>query len=130
MKTEIPSIKQFLDEKSKRAATVDVLENVMKVLFFYLEEEQEDLEEEGAMEDFSDFLWDITVSAMASTGISVIGKDEDGNYIAKFSPAKSVKEFLIKEDIGKEDHVFYEDYLEDLGPDSGFGRHDNKMMEL
>jgi hypothetical protein len=67
---------------------------------------------------------------MASTGINVIGRDEDGNYIAKISPAKSVKEFLIKDDIGQDDHVFYEDYLEDLGSDSGFGRHDDKIMEM
>ena len=128
MKTNISSIDFFVDEGSKRAAAVDVFENVMKVLFFYLEEEQEGLDEEGAMEDFSDFLWDMTVSAMASTGIKILGKDNDGNYIASLKPAKSVKDFLINEDIGKDDHIFYEDYLEDLGRDSGFGRHDEKII--
>lgn len=130
MTNNINIAEYFSDEKSKRAATVDVFESIMKVLFFYFEEDQENLDEEGEMEIFTDYLWDITVSAMSSVGINIVGKDEDGNYIAKLRPPKSVKQFLMTEDIGKEDHVYYEDYLDDIGRDSAFGLHDDKIIKI
>lgn len=127
---EITLSEYFSNEQSKRSATVDIFESVMKVLFFYFEEEQENLDDDGEMELFTDYLWDVTTSAMASIGINVIGKDEDGNYIVKMKPHKSTKQFLITEDIGEDDHVYYEDYLDDVGRDSAFGLHDEKIMKI
>lgn len=128
MTTENISVERFANEDAKRSASVDVFKNILEVMFFYLEENEENLEEEGQLDDFTDFLWAITTSAMSSTNINIIGKDEKGRYIATLEPYSSVKEFLIKEDIGVEDYVFYEDYVESLAPDSGFGRHDDKIM--
>jgi len=124
---EVVVSQYFGTESERRAAAVAVGEKIMKVLFFYFEEDQEELDDEGAMDEFSNYLWDVTSSALAAAGISFIGKDDRGRIIAALEPCASVKEFLINEDIGEDDHIFYEDYLEDVGPDSGFGRHDEKL---
>ena len=119
----------FSTEDERRAVAVAIGERIMKVLFFYFEEDQEDLDQDGAMDDFANYLWDISSSALSSIGISFIGKDERGRIIAALEPCSSVKDFLISEDIGEDDHVFYEDFLDDVGPDSGFGKHDNKILK-
>jgi hypothetical protein len=116
------------DEDSRRAAMVPVVENIAKVIFFFFEEDQENLDDEEEMENFSSYIWTISSSAVATLGIKIIGKDEKGRYVALINPEESVKNFLIKEDIGEEDHIFYEDYLEEATPDSGFGIHDERIV--
>lgn len=134
MKTEITIAEYFSDEESKRAANVEVLRNVLKVLFFWVNEREENIfDEEGEvnedeMSDYTDFLWSITCSMMAATGIKIIGKDETGKYVATLEPRPSVKEFLIKEDIATEEDVHWDDTLEDFELDSGFERHDDYLM--
>lgn len=128
--TENITVKRFSSKDEKRAANSAVLKNMLEVMFFYLEEEQENLDDDDEMDLFTDFLWSIAVSALASTNINIIGKDEEGRYIAVLEPYSSVKEFLIKEDVGEDGHVFYEDHLESVGLDSGFGRHDDKLMKM
>jgi hypothetical protein len=122
------AVQRFANEADKRAANARVLKNVLEVMFFWLEEDQENLDDDDQVEIFTDFLWSIAVSALSSTNINIIGKDENGRLIATIEPYESVKDFLIKEDIGEDDHVFYEDFLESVGLDSGFGRHDDKFM--
>lgn len=122
------TVHHFANQDEKRAANSSVLKNMLEVMFFYLEEEQENLDDDDEMDLFTDFLWSIAVSALSSTNINIIGKDENGRYIATLEPCESVKEFLIKEDVGEDGHIFYEDHLESIGSDSGFGRHDDKLM--
>jgi len=124
------NIQAFSSAEEKRAANAQIMKNIFEVMFFWLEEDQENLDEDDQMDVFTDFLWSIAVSAMSSTNINIIGKDEQGRYIATLEPYSSVKEFLVKEDVGEEDHVFYEDYMESVGLDSGFGRHDDKFMRM
>ena len=128
--TDAISVQRFVSPEEKRAANVDIMKNIYEVMFFWLEEDQEDLDEDDQMDVFTDFLWSIAVSAMSSTNINIIGKDEQGRYVATLEPYSSVKEFLVKEDVGEEDHIFYEDYMESVGLDSGFGRHDEKFMRM
>lgn len=122
-------INAFTDPEEKRAANVLVLRNMLEVMFFYLEEDQGDMDAEE-LEEFMDFLWRIVVAAASSTNMNIIGVDSDGRYLALFEPFTSVKEFLIKEDSGMDGHVFYEDVIDPLNTDSGFGLHDAKMVKI
>lgn len=124
------NIQSFSSAEEKRAANAQIMKNIFEVMFFWLEEDQENLDEDDQMDVFTDFLWSVAVSALSSTNMNIIGKDEQGRYVAVLEPYSSVKEFLVKEDVGEEDHVFYEDYMEPVGPDSGFGRHDDKFMRM
>lgn len=119
----------FSNSEDKRAANVTVLRNALEVMFFYLEEEQGDMDGEE-LEEFMDFLWRVTVAAFSSTNMDIVGKDENGRFVAVFEPYSSVKDFLIKEDSGMDGHVFYEDIIDPLELDSGFGLHDRKMVEI
>lgn len=128
---EIALSEQFATEAERRAVAVSVAERIMKVLFFYLEEDQENiLDSEEEMENFTNYLWTISGVALSSIGVNFLGRDQNGQIVVTLDPCESVKEFLIKEDIGQDDHVFYEDLLEDIGPDSGFGIHDNKIVQI
>jgi hypothetical protein len=125
------NITQFTLEDEKRRATAEIADRIAKVMFFFLEEEMEkelDIEDEGQVIDFTDYLWTITCSSLAAININVFGKDQNGNYIASIEPCAEVKDFLIKEDIGMEEHIFWEDLVEDIAPDVGFGKHDEKLM--
>ena len=119
----------FSNSEDKRAANVTVLRNALEVMFFYLEEDQGDMDGEE-LEEFMDFLWRVTVAAFSSTNMDIVGKDENGRFVAVFEPYSSVKDFLIKEDSGMDGHVFYEDIIDQLGLDSGFGVHDRKMVNI
>jgi hypothetical protein len=123
------SVVPFFKEEDKRAASVSVLRNIFEVMFFYMEEEEGDMDGEE-LEEFTDYIWRVVCAGIASTNMNIIGKDENGRYIAVFEPYSSVKEFLIKEDSGMDGHVFYEDIIDPLGLDSGFGLHDKKMTEI
>lgn len=128
--TDQITVQRFTSPVDKRAANVEVMKNIYEVMFFFLEEDQKNLDEDDQMDMFTDFLWEIAVSALSSTNINIIGKDEDGRYVATIEPYSSVKEFLVKEDVGEEDHLYYEDFMEPVGPDSGFGSHDDKLMRM
>lgn len=112
----------------RRAATVDICDKITKVLFFYFEEEQDDLDTEEGVDGFADFLWNVVSSAVASTGMRLIGKDESGRYIASFEPCISVKEFLMRTDIGRDDHVYFEDHVPDITEAAHFGLHDKSLI--
>lgn len=128
---EVVISEQFSTEAERRAAAVAIAERIMKVLFFYFEEDQEGLlDSDEEIDNFSNYLWTISGVALSSIGINFVGTDENGRIVATLDPCPSVKEFLIKEDIGQDDHIFYEDLLEDIGPDSGFGLHDNKIVQI
>jgi hypothetical protein len=125
------NISQFTTEEEKRKATAEIADRIAKVMFFFLEEEMSeelDLENEGKVMDFTDYLWTITCASLSAININVFGKDQNGHYIASIEPCVDAKDFLIKEDIGIEEHVFWEDLVEDIAPDVSFGRHDEKLM--
>jgi hypothetical protein len=134
MKQEVAIVEYFSDEETRRAANVEVLQNVLKVLFFWVNEREEDIfDEEGEvneseMSNYTDFLWSITCSMMAATGMKIIGKDETGKYVATLEPSTSVKDFLIKQDIGTDEDIYWDDILEDMEPDSGFENYDDYLM--
>lgn len=134
MKQEVAIVEYFSDEETRRAANVEVLQNVLKVLFFWVNEREEDIfDEEGEvneseMSNYTDFLWSITCSMMAATGMKIIGKDETGKYVATLEPSISVKDFLIKQDIGTDEDIYWDDILEDMEPDSGFENYDDYLM--
>jgi hypothetical protein len=134
MKQEVAITEYFSDEETRRAANVEVLQNVLKVLFFWVNEREEDIfDEEGEvneseMSNYTDFLWSITCSMMAATGMKIIGKDETGKYVATLEPSTSVKDFLIKQDIGTDEDIYWDDILEDMEPDSGFENYDDYLM--
>lgn len=129
--------KSFTKEE-KRLATIDVINHVCEVLFYFFNEEQEDLsEDDAALAEFVDYMWDISISSMAAVGLSITGKNEDGSYTAIFKPVDSVKEFLINEDFGIEGQPFYEDMVEDIvegyDPELGeieinLGLHEKKLL--
>jgi hypothetical protein len=125
------NISQFATEEEKRQATAEIGDRIAKVMFFFLEEEmgeELDIEDEGKVINFTDYLWTIACSSLSAININVFGKDQNGNYIASIHPCADVKEFLMKEDIGIEEHIFWEDLVEDIASDVGFGRHDEKLM--
>ncbi len=129
--------KSFTKEE-KRLATIDVINHVCEVLFYFFNEEQEDLsEDDAALAEFVDYMWDISISSMAAVGLSITGKNEDGSYTAIFKPVDSVKEFLINEDFAIEGQPFYEDMVEDIvegyDPELGeieinLGLHEKKLL--
>lgn len=124
--------------EEKRLATIDVMNHVCEVLFYFFNEEQEDLsEDDAALAEFVDYMWDISISSMAAVGLSITGKNEDGSYTAIFKPVDSVKEFLINEDFAIEGQPFYEDIVEDIvegyDPELGeieinLGLHEKKLL--
>lgn len=130
--TETPNqldIQPFGSAAEQRAATIQITDKMLKVLFFYLEEKEgEEIETEGGLVDFVDFLWDVVGAAVAASGMRVIGRDSDGRYIASFEPTQSTKEFLISTGMGLDGHVYYEDYLPDIGPYAHFGAFDGQIF--
>lgn len=123
------AITAFSTEEEVRAASVTVLRNMFEVMFFYMEEDEGEMDGE-ALEEFTDYLWRILCAGISSTNMNIVGKDENGRYVAVFEPYSSVKEFLIKEDSGMDGHVFYEDIIDPLDLDSGFGLHDRKITKI
>ena len=119
---------ETFNEDERREATAKVIDHVMQVLFFYFEENEENLDTDEGVDDFVKYLWSISCSALAVTGMRLIGKDAEGNYIATFNPSSSVKEFLQNNDIGKEDDVFFEDIVEANDGPVFFEGHDERFV--
>lgn len=119
---------EIFNEDDRRLATAKVIDHVMQVLFFYFEENEDGLDTDEDIDDFVRYLWSISCSALAVTGMRLVGKDADGNYIATFSPSSSVKEFLQNYDIGKEGDVFFEDVVETNDGPAFFERHDDRFV--
>jgi len=97
---------------------VNILNHVTETLFFFFEENEENLEEDDeALDDFQYFMWVIANVAMASTGMTVTGRNPDGTINAVFNPAKSVKKFIQEKYVDGEGGSLSEDsdrFLEDM----------------
>ena len=97
---------------------VKILNHVTETLFFFFEENEENLEEDDeALDDFQYFMWVIANVAMASTGMTVTGRNPDGTINAVFNPVKSVKKFIQEEHESEESDRFFEDMV-DVDEDS------------
>jgi len=116
------------NKKQRKDATVDILNHVTEVLWFFFEENEEDLEDDAAMDEFVGYLWNISIACMSAAGMKVIGQDEDGSYVATFNPVKSVKELLINEDIADEDMNFYEDNVAEGEGERVFPHHEKRLL--
>ena len=90
------ALQQF-DEDQKQEALVSILNHVTEVLWFFFSEGEEGLDNEEAISEFVDNLWNIAIACMASVGLSVNGKDEDGRYAVAFAPVKDVKQYLMSQ---------------------------------
>ena len=97
---------------------VNILNHVTETLFYFFEENEENLEEDDeALDDFQYFMWVIANVAMASTGMTVTGRNPDGTINAVFNPVKSVKKFIQEEHESEESDRFFEDMV-DVDEDS------------
>jgi len=97
---------------------VNILNHVTETLFYFFEENEENLEEDDeALDDFQYFMWVIANVAMAATGMTVTGRNPDGTINAIFKPVKSVKKFIQEEHVDSDGGRFSEDsdrFFEDM----------------
>ena len=125
--------------EEKRLATIDVMNHVCEVLFYFFNQEQDEdiTQDDGALTEFVGYMWDISIASMASIGMNITGKNEDGSYNAIFKPVESVKEFLINDDTAEEGQPFMEDIVADVvegyDPELGeveinLGLHEEKLL--
>ena len=116
-----------ITKSQRQDATIEVLNHVTEVLFYFFQETEEDLEIEQVLNDFTSSMWDIAVVSMAAAGMKITGINEDGTYSATFSPVKSIKEFMINDDYASDDDTFFEDIAERL-PGGDMGKHENRLL--
>jgi len=88
---------QVFDEEQKQQAIVNILNHVTEVLWFFFSEGEEGLDNEEAISEFVDNLWNIAIACMASVGLEVVGQDQDGRYSVLFEPVKDVKQYLLSQ---------------------------------
>lgn len=119
--------KEITAEQRKKA-TVDVLNHVTEILFYFFQELEEDLDDDGVLDDFVSRMWDIAVVSMAASGLRINAINDDGSYSATFTPAKSIKEFMIKEDYADVEDAFFEDVAELTGVPF-FGKHEKRLLD-
>lgn len=125
--TKITSITPVSNEE-KLKATIDSLQKVLEVLFYFFEEKEDELEYEENLNDFLRTMWDISIISFIAAGVKVIGKADDGSYIAKLQPIKDFKKFMCEEDYGDESQTFFEDLCEP-DEDPGIGEHEHYFID-
>ena len=101
-----------ISKKEAKKATLESLQKMLEVLFYFFEDEDKELEYEENLNDFLQAMWDISVISLIAAGVKIVGKDEDGNYIAKVRPLEDFKKFMCEEDYGDESQTFLEDMCE------------------
>lgn len=114
---------------------VNILNHVTETLFYFFEDTEEDLDDDDeALDEFTNFVWIIANVAMASTGMTVTGRNPDGTINAVFNPVKSVKKFLQEDYTGDDGDRYFEDMVSvddepsevDLGDFDGLFTGENK----
>lgn len=127
---QIPANIIPFDKNDRKKATVDILNHITEILFYFFEEQEEDLDDAAVLNEFLQTMWDISILSLASAGMKIIGATEDGGYVATFKPVESVKKFMIEEDYGDESQLFYEDFVEtDPDEESGLGIHESRLID-
>lgn len=120
----------FANSKDKRTAASGFARVLNSVFFFYFAGENwgPDMEDADALDEFSDLMWAATCASMGAMNISVLGRTEDGKTVITIEPYEQIKEFLMTKDIGLEGDTYYEDVFDEIGEDSGFGKHDETIV--
>jgi len=116
-----------IEKQEAEKATLDSLQKIMEVLFYFFEEEELELEYEENLNDFLQQMWDVSIIAMIAGGFKIIGKAEDGSYIASVNPVKNFKKWLCKHDFADESQVFFEDYCE-VDDEASIGIHEKHLI--
>lgn len=119
--------KEITAEQRKKA-TVDVLNHITEILFYFFQEQEDDLDDDGVLDEFVSTMWDIAVVSMAAAGLRINAINDDGSYSATFTPAKSIKEFMVRDDYANDDDVFFEDVAEITGVPF-FGKHEKRLLD-
>ena len=125
---QIPSDIQTFNKEQTKEATVDILNHITEVLFYFFEEQEENLEDDGVLSDFVGNMWDIAVVSMSACGMRVLGKSPDGSYFVSFKPESSVKEFLIKEDYAQDGEIFFEEFVDEVPGEVVIGKHEKRLI--
>lgn len=121
--TKMPTIIP-IDKDETLKATISSLQKMLEVLFYFFEEKEDELEYEENLNDFLQAMWDISVIALLSAGVKIIGKTEDGTYLATVKPIADFKKFMCEEDYGDESQTFFEDMCE-IDEDAAIGEHEH-----
>ena len=101
------------NKKEIKEDVVNILNHVTETLFYFFEENEENLEEDDeALDDFQYFMWVIANVAMGAAGMTVTGRNPDGTINAVFNPVKSVKKFIQEEHVSEDGDRFFEDMIE------------------
>jgi hypothetical protein len=116
-----------ISKKEATTATLDSLQKMLEVMFYFFEDEDKELEFEENLNDFLQQMWDISVIAMIAAGIKIIGKSEDGTYIATVTPLNDFKKWLCKHDYADESQTFFEDMC-DLDDEALIGMHEKHLI--
>lgn len=105
------------DEQSKRAAAADIANHIVEVLFYFLEEQEENLDNDEELDEFINFLWNISILCMASLNMKILGTGDGKKIFAELDPVPSIKNLLIEKYVAEPDENYYEDLVED-NPDN------------
>jgi hypothetical protein len=79
-------------EPEKTAANQDIIDRVTRVLFVVFMPDDVSMSEEETEELFDDVSGMAKV-LMAVAGMKIIGRNSDGDYVARFKPYKSLEHF-------------------------------------
>jgi hypothetical protein len=88
------SPKNAITDEMRQEVIVDILNHVTEVLWHFFSENETGLDNEEAISEFVNHLWNIAVACMASVGMEVLEKNGEDEYVIGFTPVKNVKEFL------------------------------------
>lgn len=125
--TKIPAIQPIARDEALQA-TVGSLQKMLEVLFYFFEEKEDELEYEENLNDFLQAMWDISIISLLAAGVKIIGKTEDGTYVATVKPLKDFKKFMCEEDYGDESQTFFEDMCE-IDEDAAIGEHEKYFAD-
>lgn len=101
------------DEESRREAAAEIANHIVEVLFYFFEEQEENLDNDDELDDFVQYLWNIAILSMASVNMKILGTGEDRRIFVEMTPEPSVKKMLIEKYIAEHDENYYEDLVED-----------------
>lgn len=83
------------EEEERVAANRVVLQNVIQVLFGYFSSPEMT---EDELKDIYLEAVDIASVTMAVAGMSIVGENVNGHFVAKFNPYKSIEDFIKQQE--------------------------------
>ena len=85
-------------ESEKNIANQDIIDRVTRILFVVFMPDDESMSASEAQELLDDVSGVASV-LMAVAGMNIIGKNSDGDYVARFKPYKSLEDFGKENDL-------------------------------